>query len=60
MSISVSANNLWRLWQANEYDLAGNPIYDPEYAINGSDPQSVALWEMPSLASINATLRVTF
>jgi TonB-linked SusC/RagA family outer membrane protein len=60
MSISVSANNLWRLWQASEYDLAGNPIYDPEYAINGSDPQSQALWEMPSMASINATLRVTF
>jgi hypothetical protein len=60
MSLSVSASNLFRLWQANDTDLAGNPIYDPEYAINGNDPQSVALWEMPSIATINATIRVTF
>jgi TonB-linked SusC/RagA family outer membrane protein len=59
-SFSVSANNLWMIWQKVKTDLAGNPIYDPEYAINGTTPQATALWEMPGIASINATLRVTF
>lgn len=60
ISLSVAANNVFRLWQRGDVDRAGNPIYDPEYAINGNDPQATALWEMPSIGSINATLRVTF
>ncbi|MEX2048902.1 MAG: SusC/RagA family TonB-linked outer membrane protein [Gemmatimonadota bacterium] len=59
-SFSVSANNLLRFWQKTKYDLAGNPIYDPEYTVNGSNPQQTALWEMPGIASISATFRVTF
>jgi len=59
-SISLSGNNLFTIWQRTETDLAGNPIYDPEYAINGNDPSATALWEMPSIASFDATLRVTF
>ena len=60
IALSVSANNLFRLWQATDEDLAGNPIYDPEYTIPGDDPQQLALWEMPGMSSISATLRVTF
>jgi hypothetical protein len=59
-SFSVSANNLLRFWQKTKYDLAGNPIYDPEYTVNGSTPQQTALWEMSGIASISATFRVTF
>ncbi len=59
-SISVSGNNLVTLWQRTKTDLAGNPIYDPEYSINGDQPQQTALWEMPGIASVNASIRVTF
>ncbi|HUF76633.1 MAG TPA: TonB-dependent receptor, partial [Longimicrobiales bacterium] len=59
-SLSISGNNLFRIWQKVDTDLAGNPIYDPEYAINSNDPAQIALWELPGIASINATLRVTF
>ena len=59
-SLSLSANNLVTLWQRNDSDLTGNPIYDPEYAINGNDPQATALWEMPGIAAVNASLRVSF
>jgi hypothetical protein len=48
------------LWQKTKTDLSGNSIYDPDYANNGNDPNAVALWEMPSIASISAGLRVTF
>jgi TonB-linked SusC/RagA family outer membrane protein len=59
-AFSISGNNLFRIWQKADTDLAGNPIYDPEYSINGNDPAQIALWELPGIASINATLRVTF
>jgi TonB-linked SusC/RagA family outer membrane protein len=59
-SFSVSANNMFRLWQKVETDLAGNPIYDPDYSNNGNSPSQTALWEMPGVASISAALRVTF
>jgi hypothetical protein len=59
-SLSVSANNMWVLWQKTKTDLSGNPIYDPDYANNGNDPNATALWEMPGIASLTAALRVTF
>ncbi|MDX1566528.1 MAG: SusC/RagA family TonB-linked outer membrane protein [Longimicrobiales bacterium] len=59
-SISVAGNNLFTLWQKTETDLAGQSIYDPEYAVNGNDPSATALWEIPGMASVDATLRVTF
>jgi TonB-dependent starch-binding outer membrane protein SusC len=59
-SISLSANNIWTMWQKTKTDLQGNPIYDPEYTTNSSNPGQLALWEMPGISSLNATLRVTF
>lgn len=59
-SLSVSGRNLLTIWQRNDTDLSGNPIYDPEYAINSSNPAQTALWEMPGIAAFNASLRVTF
>ncbi|MGE0158651.1 MAG: SusC/RagA family TonB-linked outer membrane protein [Gemmatimonadales bacterium] len=59
-SLSVSANNMWVLWQKTKTDLGGNPIYDPDYSNNGNDPNATALWEMPGIASITAALRVSF
>lgn len=59
-SFSLSGSNLFMIWQKTETDSAGQSIYDPEYAINGDDPEAIALWEMPSIASLAATIRVTF
>jgi TonB-linked SusC/RagA family outer membrane protein len=59
-SFSISANNMWVLWQKTKTDLGGQSIYDPDYANNGNDPNATALWEMPGIASITAALRVTF
>ncbi|MEQ1855356.1 MAG: SusC/RagA family TonB-linked outer membrane protein [Longimicrobiales bacterium] len=59
-SFSISANNMWVLWQKTKTDLGGQPIYDPDYSNNGNDPNATALWEMPGIASITAALRVTF
>jgi len=59
-SLSVTANNLWVFWQKTKTDLGGAPIYDPEYTINGNSPQQTALWEMPGIASLNASIRITF
>jgi hypothetical protein len=59
-SISVSASNIWTIWQKADKDLAGNNIYDPEYSINGSNPAQTALWEMPGIAAMNAMVRIAF
>jgi len=59
-SLSVSANNIWTIWQKVTTDLSGNNIYDPEYSVNSSNPSATALWEMPGMASLNASMRVTF
>lgn len=59
-SISVSANNPFMIWQKVDTDKAGNNIYDPEYANPGNTPNTTALWEMPSISSINAMVRVSF
>lgn len=59
-SITVSANNIATLWQKTKTDRAGAWIFDPEYAINGSDPQQTALWEMPGISRVNASIRIVF
>ena len=59
-SFSLSANNVFMLWQKVDTDLADAPIYDAEYAINGSQPSAIQLWETPPIASISAVLRVSF
>jgi TonB-linked SusC/RagA family outer membrane protein len=59
-SLSVSANNLFMLWKKTDRDLSGNKLYDPEYASNSSTPSQTGLWELPAMASISATMRVTF
>jgi hypothetical protein len=59
-SLSVSANNILMLYQRRKTDDAGNNIYDPELTINGDNPQAIALWEMPGIASMNAMLRIAF
>ena len=60
-SISVSGSNLFLLWKKVETDLAENPVYDPEYALNaGATPSTTALWEMPGIAAINAQVRISF
>ncbi|MDH3423775.1 MAG: TonB-dependent receptor, partial [Gemmatimonadota bacterium] len=59
-SVSVSGSNLFMLWQKVDTDLAGNPIYDPEYADPGNNPSAGALWEMPGMATINAMVRISF
>jgi hypothetical protein len=51
---------MFRLWQKTKTDLAGNPIYDPDYSNNGNNPSQTALWEMPGIATLSAALRVTF
>ena len=42
-------------------DWQGHSIYDPEYINNGGGtPNQISLWETPPIASISASLRVTF
>jgi len=59
-SISAAGNNLFLLWQKTKTDKAGQSIFDPEEAVNRSDPSSSALWEMPGIANFDVTMRVTF
>jgi len=59
-SLSVSASNVWLIWQKQKTALSGNSIYDPELSINGNDPSNTALWEQPGMASMNAQLRISF
>jgi hypothetical protein len=58
MSVAVSARNVFTLWQAQThiYDVQ---ISDPEY---GAPTQGGGgnYWNMPPLASLHMTLRVTF
>ena len=58
MSLAVSARNVFTLWQAQThiYDVQ---ISDPEY---GAPTQGGGgnYWNMPPLASLHMTLRVTF
>ncbi len=59
-SVSVSASNIWMIWQKTKQDLAGNNIYDPEYSVNSNNPSATALWEMPGIAAMNAMVRISF
>ncbi|MQA90914.1 MAG: SusC/RagA family TonB-linked outer membrane protein [Gemmatimonas sp.] len=58
-SLALSARNVWTIWQA-EKDIYGLVISDPEYG----DPTTLGgagnFYSQPPLASVNATLRVTF
>lgn len=55
-ALSVSARNLWNLWQAQTH-VRGAPIPDLETA---SPTGGAALFQWPGLSSITAALRVTF
>jgi len=57
-SLAISIRNIWTMWVAQSH-INDVPVSDPEY---GTSSLSGAgnYWETPALASINATLRVTF
>lgn len=57
-SFALSARNLWTIWQ-KQTDIYGQVISDPEYGTSSLDGTG-NFWETPAIASINATLRVTF
>ncbi len=70
-SFSISGRNLFILWQKTKRlgvfgDDEGLVIPDPEHSGTQDDSGSNAgggnntLWGLPSIASVNATLRVTF
>ena len=59
-SFSLSANNVFTLWQKVDTDLADAPIYDAEYAANGDQPSAIQLWETPPIASLSAVMRISF
>ena len=62
-SLAVSARNLFTLWRAQEW-VYGAHVSDPEYGRvaggAGLEGGRSNYWETPPLASLNATLRVTF
>jgi hypothetical protein len=57
-SVSLSARNLWTIWQA-QGDLNGLPVSDPEYGAPTLDGDR-NFWETPAFASVDLTLRVVF
>jgi TonB-linked SusC/RagA family outer membrane protein len=57
-SLALSARNVWTIWQAQE-EIYGHPVSDPEYGTSSLDGTG-NFWETPAIASLNATLRVTF
>ncbi|MQA91332.1 MAG: SusC/RagA family TonB-linked outer membrane protein [Gemmatimonas sp.] len=59
-SISFSGRDLLMLWQKSKTDLGGQKILDVETAGPTTASANTALWTMPSLASVSATLRVSF
>jgi hypothetical protein len=56
--VSLSARNLWTIWQA-QGDLNGLPVSDPEYGAPTLDGDR-NFWETPAFASVDLTLRVVF
>ena len=58
-SIAVSARNLYTLYRS-QTTISGGQIADPEYGNNNVNGADTNYWEIPPLASINMTLRVTF
>ena len=57
-SLSVSGRNLWTIWVAQE-DIWGLQVTDPEYGTPYVETDD-NFWETPPLASLSATLRMTF
>ena len=57
-SIAVSARNLFTPWRKQE-DIFGAQLADPEYG-RPTETGAGNYWEMPGMASLNMTLRVTF
>jgi hypothetical protein len=57
-SLSMSARNLWTIWQAQP-DIYGVPVTDPEYGSPSLDGDS-NFYETPPLTNVSLTLRVTF
>jgi len=58
-SIAFSARNLYTLYRSQD-NIMGGQIADPEYGNNNVSNGDVNYWEIPPLASLNLTLRVTF
>jgi TonB-linked SusC/RagA family outer membrane protein len=58
-SLAVSARNLWTIWRA-QTDIYGAQITDPEFGSPANLGGVGGWWEMPPLANVNVTLRVTF
>ena len=61
-TIAVSGRNLWTVWQKQD-NIWGVPIADPEYTATGgfggvTDGSNV--YQMPPLANVSMTLRLTF
>jgi hypothetical protein len=57
-SLALSARNVWTIWQKQTH-IYGHVISDPEYGTSSLDGTG-NFWETPAIASLNATLRVTF
>jgi TonB-linked SusC/RagA family outer membrane protein len=58
-SLSVSARNVWTIWVAQKY-ISGLRVTDPEFGAPSNLGGTGSFWEMPPMANINVTLRVTF
>jgi hypothetical protein len=57
-SLSLSARNLWTIWQAQSH-VYGAHITDPEYGSPSLDGDN-NFYETPPLTNVSVTLRVTF
>ena len=57
-SLAVSARNIWTIWVQQD-EINGLPVADPEYGTSSLSGDG-NFWEVPPLASLNMTLRVTF
>jgi hypothetical protein len=62
-SLSVSARNLFVLWNGSETDFGGGVIADPESrgaASGGTGGTLTNTYAVPGIANISASMRVTF
>jgi hypothetical protein len=58
-SIAVSARNLYTLYRSQSH-IFGGKISDPEYGRASTGTGDANYWEVPPIANISVTLRVTF
>jgi TonB-dependent starch-binding outer membrane protein SusC len=58
-SVSVSARNVWTMWQATK-EIYGMPVVDPEYGNSTNLTGDGNFYAAPALSNVTATLRVTF